>query len=133
MCIRDSYTYEGNAELQHIKVIGGNHTWYLNENQTDIAYLPQIYKFFTDTDGGSVGLVETDQNALPVWPNPTSGCFTVQLGTSTTLEVLDAQGRCVARYTFEAGRHQIDLGDLPEGLYFVKGENGAAQKLLLTK
>ena len=127
------YTYEGNAELQHIKVIGGNHTWYLNENQTDIAYLPQIYKFFTDTDGGSMGLVEADQNALPVWPNPTSGCFTVQLETSTTLEVMDAQGRCVARYTFEAGRHQIDLGDLPEGLYFVKGENGAAQKLLLTK
>ena len=30
------YIYEGDAELQHIKVIGGNHTWYLNENQTDV-------------------------------------------------------------------------------------------------
>ena len=29
------YTYEGDAELQHIKVIGGNHTWHMSENQYD--------------------------------------------------------------------------------------------------
>ena len=46
---------------------------------------------------------------------------------------MDIQGRCVAKFALEAGTNPINLGDLPEGLYFIKDENGAAQKLLLTK
>jgi hypothetical protein len=39
----------------------------------------------------------------------------------------------VAKYALEAGTHQIDLGDLSEGVYFIKEENGAMSKVLLTK
>jgi hypothetical protein len=51
----------------------------------------------------------------------------------SNLEVMDVQGRCVAKFALEAGTNQINLGDLSEGLYFIKDEKGAAQKLLLTK
>lgn len=127
------YTYEGNAELQHIKVIGGNHNWYMGEDQYDISYLTEIHKFFIGKGGGSVGLPETQKNTLCLWPNPTSGRFTMEVKTLTVIEVMDVQGRCVAKYALNPGIQQVDLGNLPDGLYFIKDENGSVNKVLLTK
>ena len=127
------YTYDGNAELQHIKVIGGNHTWYMSENQYDIGYMTEIHKFFVGNGGGGEGIAEPGENQLALWPNPTSGTFTIKVETTTDMEVLDLQGRSVAKYALTTGTHQIDMGNLPEGLYFIKHENGKVQKLLLTK
>ena len=127
------YKYEGEAELQHIKVIGGNHSWYHSEAQYDIGYMTEIYKFFVGEGGGNVGLVEPEKNTLKLWPNPTSGCFTIEVRTATEIEVMDVQGRCVDRYALKPGANPMDLGRLPEGLYFIKEENGAVTKFLLTK
>jgi poly(3-hydroxybutyrate) depolymerase len=126
------YTYEGEAELQHIKVIGGNHTWYMSENQYDIGYLTEIHKFFT-INNGYVDVTEHEQNTLQLWPNPTSGCVTIKVDDDTVVEVMDVQGRCVAKYALKSGTQQIELRDLTEGLYFIKGENGAVTKVMLTK
>ena len=127
------YTYEGDAELQHIKVIGGNHSWYHSDAQYDIGYMNEIHKFFVGDDGGNVGLAEPEQEHLHLWPNPTSGSFTIEAETASFIEVLDVQGRCVAKYALEAGTNQINLGDLSEGLYFIKDENGEVRKFLLMK
>ena len=127
------YTYEGEAELQHIKVIGGNHSWYHSEAQYDIGYLTEIHKFFVGKGGGNVGIAEPEQRPFNLWPNPTSGCFTIQVENSTHVEMMDLQGRCVVKYALTPGSHQIDLGDLPKGLYLIKDENGTVEKLLLTK
>lgn len=127
------YTYEGEAELQHIKVIGGNHTWYHSEDQYDIGYLTEIHKFFVGNGGGSVGITKPEQSTLKLWPNPTSGRFTIEVEKATNIELMDVHGRCVGKFALQPGTNRIDLENLPEGLYFIKGENGAAQKLLLTK
>ena len=127
------YTYEGDAELQHIKVIGGNHTWYMSEDQYDIGYLTEIHKFFVGEGGGNVGVVEPKQSAVKLWPNPTSGRFTIEVECACDIEVMDCQGRCVARFALKPGANSIDLGSLTEGLYFIKGANGKATKVLLTK
>ena len=127
------YTYEGDAELQHIKVIGGNHTWYMSENQYDIGYLTEIQKFFVGDGGGNVGVAEPEQNTLKLWPNPTSGRFTMEVETAMDIEVMDMQGRSVAKYALKVGSNSVDLGHLSEGLYFIKGENGAVTKILLSK
>ena len=127
------YTYEGDAELQHIKVIGGNHTWYMSENQYDIGYLTEIHKFFVDKGGGNVGIAETEPSTVNLWPNPTSGRFTIEVESRSDIEVMDCQGRCVARFALKPGANSIDMNGLSEGLYFIKGENGMATKVLLTK
>ena len=129
----NSYTYEGDAELQHIKVIGGNHTWYMSESQYDIGYLTEIHKFFVGDDGGNVGMAEPEQKTMCLWPNPTTGRFTIEVERASDIEVMDCRGRCVAKYTLKPGVNPIDLGDLTKGLYFIKGENGVAAKVLLTK
>ena len=127
------YTYEGDAELQHIKVIGGNHTWYMSESQYDIGYLTEIRKFFIGDGGGNVGIAEHGKSTLRLWPNPTSGRFTIEVESAGDIEVMDCQGRCVAKYTLKPGTNPIDMEALTEGLYFIKGENGVAAKVLLTK
>jgi hypothetical protein len=127
------YTYQGDAPLQHIKVIGGNHTWYHSEEQYDIGYMTEIHKFFVGNGGGGEGIVESEDHHLDLWPNPTSGCFSIKVKTVTNIEVMDLQGRSVAQYVLTPGTHQIDMGGFPKGLYFIKGENGKVQKLLLTK
>ena len=127
------YTYEGEAELQHIKVIGGNHSWYHSEAQYDIGYLTEIHKFFVGDGGGSVGVAEPEQSTFKLWPNPTSGRFTIEVETATDIDVMDMQGRSVAKYALKAGSNPVDLDHLSEGLYFIKGENGVVSKILLTK
>ena len=127
------YTYEGNAELQHIKVIGGNHTWYMSEDQYDIGYLTEIHNFFVGNCGGNVGVAELQPTPLRLWPNPTSGCFTIDMEIAASVEVIDFQGCCVAKYALEPGANHIDLRGLKEGLYFIKADNGIATKVLLTK
>ena len=127
------YTYEGDAELQHIKVIGGNHTWYMSEDQYDIGYLTEIHKFFVGDGGGHVGIAEPEQKQLHLWPNPTSRCFSIEVENATNIEVMDLQGRRVAKYTLTPGTHQIDFEGFSEGLYFIKEESGVVTKVLLTK
>ena len=125
------YTYDGEAELQHIKVIGGDHSWYMNDNLYDVNYLTEILNFFKSK--GSEGVSESTQSTLTLWPNPTTGRVTIEAEEVSAIEVMDIQGRCVAKYVLENGNRQVDLGSLPEGLYFVKSNNGAVQKLLLTR
>lgn len=127
------YTYEGEAALQHIKVIGGNHSWYHSESQYDIGYLTEIYKFFTGKDGSITGVSETAQKTLSVWPNPTSGQTIIEAEMAMKVDVLDSQGRVVAEQRLEQGANPINLDFLPNGLYFLKGDNGVLGKVLLKK
>ena len=127
------YTYEGEAEVQHIKVIGGNHTWYLNENQYDISYLNEIHKFFTQGNGGNVGLVEPESPALRLWPNPTNGACSIEVETDSSIQIIDLQGRIMATYPVKKGVNQIDLSGFTEGMYLIKTAEGAVVKVLVRK
>ena len=70
---------------------------------------------------------------MTISPNPTSGNSTIEVETATTIEVIDFQGRCVAKRSLKSGKNLIDLGNLPDGMYFIKEENGAVRKVVLRK
>ena len=127
------YTYQGDAPLQHIKVIGGNHTWYHSEEQYDIGYMTEIYKFFTSNNGGNAGITQPTQSTLRLWPNPTTGRITVELPEKGNLEVIDMHGHIVATYQLQPGTHHLNLTHLPKGLYHIKNKaSGATLKVLVT-
>lgn len=96
-----------------------------------IGYMNEIHRFFVGDGGGNVGIAEPEQKYLNLWPNTTSGCFTIKVESATDIEVMDCQGLCVGR--LKPGANSIDLSGLTEGLYFIKGANGIASKVLLTK
>lgn len=113
------YTYEGDAELQHLKVIGGTHTWYHGENQYDISYLNEIRKFFTK-NANTTSVDNAEQDAFGVWPNPNSGQFVVEVELATEVEMINLQGKTVARLSLKEGVNHIDVSNLPSGLYLIK-------------
>lgn len=124
------YTYEGEEELQHIKVIGGNHSWYHSEDQYDIGYLTEIHKFFTQ-GSNTTSIGEIAHNTMTIWPNPTSGLITIELEKATTVEVLDLQGKVVARYVLQKGINRVDMSNFPAGLYLIKDGFGLTRKVLV--
>ena len=127
------YTFEGDAELQHIKVIGGNHTWYHSADQYDISYLTEIHRFFTEDNGGNVSTSETVFPGLRFWPNPVNGQCSIELETDSSVKIIDFQGRVMATYPLKKGLNHIDVSDLPEGLYFIKTTEGAVGKVMVRK
>ena len=127
------YVYAGDAELQHIKVIGGNHTWYHSADQYDISYLTEIHRFFTEDNGGNVGTSETVFHGLRLWPNPVNGQCFIDLETDANVEIFDLQVRLMAMYPLKKGLNQIDVSGLSEGLYFIKTAEGAVGKVMVRK
>ena len=124
------YTYDCGTDLQHIKVIGGNHTWYNNENQYDISYMNEIYDFFIGKSTMTGVVDQPKENRLRVYPNPTFGQVSVEVEEETSIKVMDLQGRVMATIKLTKGINSIDLVDLPEGMYFLKSENGSVGKVL---
>lgn len=92
------------------------------------------------------GTVDVQENAgsgaLTLMPNPTQGLLTIALPvamrTGGRLNVFDALGKQVAQRSIGAGveRVTIDLGDQPEGLYFVEATSTGfhrVERLILTR
>ena len=125
------YTYEGDAELQHIKVIGGNHTWYHSADEYDISYLTEIHRFFTEDNGGNVAVEEPMVQGFRLWPNPVNEICYIKVETDTSVELFDLQGHLLATYPLKKGVNQIDISSLSEGLYFIKTADGAVGKVMV--
>ncbi len=126
------YTYDCGTELQHIKVIGGIHSWYQDTNQYDISYFDEIIKFFKGTNNITSVVDNSEIGALKLYPNPTSGQINIELSEAATIEVIDPQGRVLSTFSLKPGLNTIDLGNLTKGMYFLKSENGTAIKILKT-
>lgn len=126
------YTYEGEAELQLLKVIGGNHTWYHNESQYDIGYMTEIHKFFTTDSSGGLGIEEPETSELRLWPNPTSGTCTIEVDADTEVTVFDLLGHLMTKHQVHKGENTIDLSGFQQGVYFLKTSEGAMRKIMVS-
>ena len=86
---------------------------------------PFTYTIASEVDcDGSVS-VDEKENALPmVYPNPSSGMLYLNLGQGRwQVQVFDLMGRKVTEVQSE-GETTIDLGNQPQGMYFLKIDNG---------
>lgn len=123
------YNWTGNAELQHLKVIGGNHSWYKNANQHDIDYMHYVHDFFTGkVSYNNVNYPTT--GSLIIYPNPTSGLLKIQLDSPTSIEIIDIQGHIVMKTECTAGEAMLDLQGVKKGVYLLKS-NGITKKIIL--
>ncbi len=69
-----------------------------------------------------------------VYPNPTTGTFTVELSTddSYILELLDIQGKVLLKEDIgNFGKSQIDMSGLLPGMFFLKLKNMQGQQYLM--
>lgn len=93
--------------------------------------------YFNSFRTGCVGIKETKQNALLLYPNPTEGTvsLTLEKETTGTLRVLNFLGQEVYKQELTATtNHTMQLNGLPTGTYIVKLEQGSTvltQKLIM--
>ena len=123
------YIYPGTKELRHLKVIGGDHSWYRNANQHDIDYMDYIHDFFT----GKLSYDNVNNpttGSLYVYPNPSNGQIKIELSSPTTVEVIDSQGRTVLQQQTDSCFAIIDMKGAQSGIYFVKA-NGVTEKIVI--
>jgi hypothetical protein len=71
-----------------------------------------------------------------VFPNPSSGTFTVQLPANTiaSIEILDLQGRIVKTFANQSGQISLQADDLADGVYLLQisaPEGKAQQKIVI--
>ena len=76
------------------------------------------------TASGSSSLQEVNASEFAMYPNPAKSFVTLEfeaLKENTLLQILDLNGRKVRTFDLKAGIEtlQIDLGDLPKGVYTI--------------
>lgn len=71
---------------------------------------------------------------MNVYPNPTSGQFTIELSSPADLSVINVVGQEIIKEKLQAGKHNLDLGNEARGIYFVSVvQNGKTSIVKLLK
>ncbi|MBS1765420.1 MAG: T9SS type A sorting domain-containing protein [Bacteroidetes bacterium] len=85
--------------------------------------------------GSTVGIANHDNNYFEVYPNPSSGQYTIRLAgnESKNIEIFDLQGQLVKQFKVEGQFTRVNLSDVADGLYqmVVYTQNGNQRKILV--
>jgi hypothetical protein len=70
--------------------------------------------------------ISTSLGGMSVYPNPTSGDFSVVFNTALpkTIRVMDLSGRVVQEISSESASVDFNIGGLTGGIYFVQVQSG---------
>lgn len=151
----ERYTYAGGnqgAEVMHLKVISGGHTWPgaaaisgIGNTNRDISATREIWDFFSrHTLSGLVTAVRTPQTVeLALWPNPARGTVELSLPAGAaaggyTGRLTSAHGIAVpVALTVQGGSASFSVEGLPAGFYVLEliGGDGTwyRAKMLVSK
>jgi len=116
---------------EHIKVIGGGHTWpgsVINTAGTnqDIDASMEIWLFFSRYDiNGPLSVNEFDNIQVNIYPNPTQSKINLSLNYSKDIyyELISPLGQQLMTGTITSSNEEIDISHLPSNIYFLKVGN----------
>lgn len=132
-----SIGYTANDTIMISSIADGNQ-WYFNGNilqgETNDTLRPLNFGNYSvrvvDTNGceggmsamqfyNSVGIAEDLEHMIKLYPNPTQGLVTLDLGLIevSTLRIFDAQGRMLVEQSSCTGQCQFDLSEYRTGIY----------------
>ncbi|MFH0894076.1 MAG: T9SS type A sorting domain-containing protein [Bacteroidota bacterium] len=98
------------------------------EGTFDIIYTYTDGNNCTNSDTNTVvvdlciGINNINATTLSIYPNPSTGSFTLQLDESASIEIYSAQGSLVYSEKFESGKRELKF-DVAEGVYLLKASN----------
>jgi hypothetical protein len=89
--------------------------------------------------GFATGIIESNlENNISIYPNPTSGRFTLQANSyqlivNSQIEIYNVLGECIYRQISTSANQQINLSASPDGIYFmkIKNEQGVITKKII--
>lgn len=133
----DRFAWTGctpNESLELWRINGGEHT-YFYQPLNDFTEANEIWRFFYKWSHPNPAAVSVDETTsivhLSLFPNPTKESITVTSSASTTVSVVDVNGKVYLSKQVNAGETTIDLSGLDKGVYLLKGANGYAERLVI--
>ncbi len=100
-----------------------------NRNKTVDAY-------FLKTAGGSSSLIEKAIQNVQLFPNPVNSSLNITNLSNTKVEIFNVVGQRILTYGNAYGNLNVDMAAYPNGIYFVKMQNGKSvrtEKIKLVK
>jgi hypothetical protein len=77
---------------------------------------------------------EITQTKFSMYPNPSSSNLKINTTTANDFQIISAFGQTIKTFRIESGvEATVYVGDLSQGMYFVKSSNGGSQKLMIKK
>ncbi len=124
----ERYVYpNGENQVVHIKVIGGDHQWYYSP-VNDVDYGTEIWTFFRNRFSEvPTNIPPTGDINISIYPNPASEYLKIDLNeqTETQIYLFNALGVQILCKTI-SNDFQLKIDNLPEGLYYlniIQGNN----------
>ena len=87
-----------------------------NQAGSDCVWIDDI----TFPRASLVNEVEENATRHALYPNPTTGSFTLELEGESDVNIYNVFGQMVMSLSHVSGTQRIDLGNAPKGLYFVQ-------------
>ena len=66
----------------------------------------------------------TEQKVTVLYPNPTTGSFTIELVEESNISIYNMLGQQIMQLGKVSGLQHFDMGNAPKGLYFIQIQNG---------
>lgn len=129
------FTYDGgenNTQVQFLKVIGGEHEWYADDQLYDVDYMVEMHDFFCHHQQhfSAIEDIQPSTFKFHLYPNPATDHVTISgLPAGTTVYLYNITGLLISEYNIHQSPLTIDLSSLSSGLYLLRSSNGSIQKL----
>ncbi|MBV8326054.1 T9SS type A sorting domain-containing protein [Chryseobacterium sp.] len=62
-----------------------------------------------------------------IYPNPTNGPFTIQADRASEAQIYSQDGKMLKNIPVKKGINEMDISELPQGVYFVKTSSGTTK------
>jgi hypothetical protein len=114
------------------------YTWSTAENTADIAVSPTSTTTYTvdGTDGNGcsnsttitqdvsmctgIASVNAAEAFINVYPNPNNGLFNLELNSDAKVVITNAMGQIIVTEEMSSGKHEMDIHNQADGVYFIK-------------
>ncbi len=139
---RSTYTYDAHGNSITGKVeIWENNTWQpaelglsiFSDKTPEYYYLINLYRYEATFKSYITGIpsVQGEKDPFAVFPNPSSGSVIVEteMQKESTISVLDLSGRELIRLKTHEARVEMDISQLPAGIYFFTFVNDTGTKV----
>ena len=124
-----------NADIKHLRINGGGHTWpgvelpdyelIAGQTNEDIQASLELWKFFSQYElcNDLITSIEEDktQGFLNIYPNPAQQSTVIESSHPyTQLKLFDTNGKLINQIDFNSLKTEIPLHQLTSGIYFIK-------------